>query len=101
MQNTMADLWHPLGGHGDKFCPVRLVHRLQELELGWDLSLKAPSRRATPTTSIWLCEEDDANFLNVKFGKQNLRRNLRRLVGMNCNSPILGLVGTVVLGPQI
>ncbi|MBA0826370.1 hypothetical protein Goarm_011226, partial [Gossypium armourianum] len=40
-------MYFRLVGHGDNFCPVRLKHGMQEMELGWDLSLRAQSRKAT------------------------------------------------------
>ncbi|MBA0645931.1 hypothetical protein Goklo_013961 [Gossypium klotzschianum] len=40
-------MYFRLVGHGDNFCPVRLKHGMQEMELGWALSLRAQSRKAT------------------------------------------------------
>lgn len=31
-------------GHGESFCPIRVVKGSKELPFGWDLSLKAPAR---------------------------------------------------------
>lgn len=49
-------------GHKDRFCPKRLQWRLEEVELGWDLSLKAQTKRAVTASSIWLMEKGDNSF---------------------------------------
>ncbi|MBA0566900.1 hypothetical protein Golob_011673 [Gossypium lobatum] len=38
-------------GHGDSFCPIRLNRDFKETEIGWDISLRAPMRKASTTTS--------------------------------------------------
>ncbi|MFQ6650096.1 hypothetical protein Gotur_021998 [Gossypium turneri] len=63
--------------HGDSFCPVRLNHKRKEMQQGWDLSLRAPPRRASIDDSIWLREEGDGEFCGPNMGRQNLRSNLR------------------------
>ncbi|KAA3466280.1 5'-nucleotidase surE [Gossypium australe] len=47
MRNTLANIWHPLEGHGDSFCTMRLQCGMQEMEMGWDLTLRAQPRKAT------------------------------------------------------
>ncbi|GMI94126.1 hypothetical protein HRI_003081900 [Hibiscus trionum] len=44
-------------GHGESFCPVRVVKGEEDIVFGWDTSLQAPSRRATLATSPWLRDE--------------------------------------------
>ncbi|MBA0601436.1 hypothetical protein Gorai_004611, partial [Gossypium raimondii] len=98
MRNTLANLWHPLGGieilnmverrflfqffhlvdietlmkgapctcnnhllvfhrHSNSFCPIRLRIDVNEMELRWDISLRAlPARRAVIVESVWLRE---------------------------------------------
>ncbi|KAA3460219.1 nucleolin-like [Gossypium australe] len=46
-------------GHGESFCPVRLTLSSQQVEFGWDISLRAISRRGG-YTSRWLREESGA-----------------------------------------
>lgn len=68
-------------GHGDNFCLMRLQTGLQELELGWDLKLRALVRRTSTVNSIWLREESDSNFgkyhVEMQFG-QNSSQNQTR-----------------------
>ncbi|MBA0843769.1 hypothetical protein Goarm_000929, partial [Gossypium armourianum] len=45
-------------GHGDKFCQKRIDIGMQEVEYGWNLSLKTQSRRAMTTPSVWLREDN-------------------------------------------
>ncbi|GMI72395.1 hypothetical protein HRI_000908800 [Hibiscus trionum] len=44
-------------GHGEPFCPLRLSLPPNEVIFGWDLSLRAPSRRGPPTPIRWLRDE--------------------------------------------
>ncbi|MBA0632475.1 hypothetical protein Godav_001205 [Gossypium davidsonii] len=45
-------------GHGDKFCQKRIDIGMQEVEYGWNLSLKTQSIRAMTTPSVWLREDN-------------------------------------------
>ncbi|KAG8491095.1 hypothetical protein CXB51_014263 [Gossypium anomalum] len=63
-------------GHGDSFCPKRLQWGLKEVELGWDLSLRAQTRRTVTASSIWLKEESDNSF-GKKRNEQQLGPILR------------------------
>ncbi|MBA0667991.1 hypothetical protein Goklo_000979 [Gossypium klotzschianum] len=64
--------------HGDSFCPVRLNHKRKEMQQGWDLSLRAPLRRASIDDSIWLREEGYGKFCGEnmesqqKFGEEGV-----------------------------
>ncbi|MBA0804558.1 hypothetical protein Gohar_004137 [Gossypium harknessii] len=72
MRATLANIWHPIGGisisnlnkgiflfrlyhkmdtdrikaggHGESFCPDRILQEKQDFILGWDISLRAPTR---------------------------------------------------------
>ncbi|MBA0818690.1 hypothetical protein Gohar_021848 [Gossypium harknessii] len=46
-------------GHNDSFCEERLNLGVEIAEMGWDLSLRAQSRRSLAMNSIWLREEGD------------------------------------------
>ncbi|KAG8492913.1 hypothetical protein CXB51_012659 [Gossypium anomalum] len=61
-------------GHGGSFCPIRLNRDFKETEIGWDISLRAPTRRASTTTSLWLWEDNEAGIsrgiLGMRSGEQ-------------------------------
>ncbi|MBA0624730.1 hypothetical protein Godav_010026, partial [Gossypium davidsonii] len=44
-------------GHNDYYCETKMMMGIDLTEMGWDLSLLAPSRRALSMNSIWLREE--------------------------------------------
>ncbi|KAG8477463.1 hypothetical protein CXB51_031019 [Gossypium anomalum] len=44
------------------FCRRRLQYGMQEVEIGWGLSLRAQGRRASIANSIWLRGEEDNSF---------------------------------------
>ncbi|KAA3460676.1 nucleolin-like [Gossypium australe] len=48
-------------GHSENFCPIRLTLSNQQVELGWDLSIRAALRRNEKGTSKWLREEIELN----------------------------------------
>ncbi|MBA0700295.1 hypothetical protein Goari_005602 [Gossypium aridum] len=54
LKRTLADQWHPIG--------VRKTISTQEVEFGWDLSLRAPTRNKLLTESKWLREENPSGF---------------------------------------
>ncbi|KAK5824309.1 hypothetical protein PVK06_019080 [Gossypium arboreum] len=43
--------------HEERFCPLCLTLGSPEAEFWWDISLRAPPKRATSVTSRWLREE--------------------------------------------
>lgn len=51
--------------HGENFCLVRLRIGAQEMEFGWDLSLRAQARKAFTINSSWLRDNGDS----CHFGK--------------------------------
>ncbi|MBA0715697.1 hypothetical protein Golax_014583 [Gossypium laxum] len=83
MRNTMTNLWHLVKGgfrseamarqlsdflgkfvkydnarHDDSFCSARMPLRVEIAMMGWDLSLRAQSKRALTMNIIWLKEEE-------------------------------------------
>ncbi|MBA0819562.1 hypothetical protein Gohar_028341 [Gossypium harknessii] len=46
-------------GHNDSFYEAKMMVREETAEMGWDLSLRAPFRRALSMNSIWLREEGE------------------------------------------
>ncbi|KAG8501437.1 hypothetical protein CXB51_003768 [Gossypium anomalum] len=44
---------------GDSFCEARMALGVETTEMGWDLSLRAQTRRARAQNSVWLCEDDE------------------------------------------
>ncbi|XP_017628855.1 uncharacterized protein At4g02000-like [Gossypium arboreum] len=46
-------------GHGENFCPIRLALSDQQVEFGWDISLRATPMRGGQVVSRWL--RDDTN----------------------------------------
>ncbi|MBA0638822.1 hypothetical protein Godav_025100, partial [Gossypium davidsonii] len=44
-------------GHNDSYCETKMLMGSDLTVMDWDLSLRAPSRRALSLSSIWLREE--------------------------------------------
>ncbi|MBA0845140.1 hypothetical protein Goarm_022525 [Gossypium armourianum] len=95
-----ANLWHPVRGVqirdlGEK----RMTEGVKTKEMGWDLSLRAQSRRAQMMTSVWLREEGEEQGRGNNGKRQFARNNSRDLEEKRDNNeniyPILGknLVG--------
>ncbi|KAG8473533.1 hypothetical protein CXB51_035818 [Gossypium anomalum] len=89
MKSTMANLWHPIHdvpaglfsealakqlgdfigtfmeydganmGRGNSFCEARMALGVEIAEMGWDLSLRAQTRRARAQNNVWLREDDE------------------------------------------
>lgn len=49
-------------GHRESFCQVRLTLRNQQVEFGWDVSLRAAPRRGGQAVSKWLREENGTDM---------------------------------------
>ncbi|KAH1108734.1 hypothetical protein J1N35_012502 [Gossypium stocksii] len=47
-------------GHGENFCEICLTLENQQVEFGWDLSLRAVPRRGGQSVSKWLREKTDS-----------------------------------------
>ncbi|MBA0803073.1 hypothetical protein Gohar_013322 [Gossypium harknessii] len=45
-------------GHDDSFCSARMPLRVEVAKMGWDLSLRAQSKRALTMNIIWLKEKE-------------------------------------------
>lgn len=59
-------------GHSSSFCQIRMSREEKAVELGWDLSFRAQSRRGTAMSSVWLLENSDER----DFGSINGQRDL-------------------------
>ncbi|MBA0553635.1 hypothetical protein Golob_012799, partial [Gossypium lobatum] len=53
----------------DSFCPAKMALGVEIVELGWDLSLKAQSRKACAINSMWLREEGKNINKGNNFGR--------------------------------
>ncbi|MBA0731796.1 hypothetical protein Golax_022759, partial [Gossypium laxum] len=65
-------------GHGESYCEARLTLGNQQVEFGWDLSLRATPRRGGQSVSKWLREEPGKNKGNDMDidGERRIRRHL-------------------------
>ncbi|MBA0844640.1 hypothetical protein Goarm_023125, partial [Gossypium armourianum] len=61
-------------GHNDSFCEERMNLGMKITEMGWDLSLRAQSRRSLAMNSIWLREEGDGDNGGINAESGNLRK---------------------------
>lgn len=68
-------------GHGDNFCSKRLQYGIQEVKIGWDLTLRAQARKATTANSIWLKENGESNFFGKLRSKQHLTKIQNKIKG--------------------
>lgn len=85
-------------GHGESFCPVRLVKGSQELPMGWDLSIKAPVKKTLTGGSIWLREPGGIWGVNgwelgCDQGVNNLQANFANFMRFAGSSLGLNLTG--------
>ncbi|KAK8569111.1 hypothetical protein V6N12_007643 [Hibiscus sabdariffa] len=54
-------------GHGESLCPLQLVLDLKQVKFGWDLSIRAPIKRAPLVPSRWLRDEvSGASLLDIE-----------------------------------
>ncbi|MFQ6655035.1 hypothetical protein Gotur_025766, partial [Gossypium turneri] len=81
-------------GHNDSFCEAKMLIGVEIAEMGWDLSIRAQSRRALSMNSVWLREEAKRAIGGIHEGNRGFARGLQR---MECNKsfgkavdPILG-----------
>lgn len=49
-------------GHSDFFCKAKMTLGVEVAEMGWDLSLRAQTRRALAMKSIWLREDGEGKI---------------------------------------
>ncbi|KAG8488097.1 hypothetical protein CXB51_018795 [Gossypium anomalum] len=72
-------------GHNDSFCEAKMELGVEVADMGWDLSLRAQSRRVAAMNSMWLREEGDGEtsgdgvnaFRNRSNGWSNLNKIAR------------------------
>lgn len=81
-------------GHNDSFCEAKMVAGVEIVEMGWDLSLRARSRKALAMKSVWLREEGEEEWGGSRVGRQ-IPRNTLGVVGKNAETknnidPVLG-----------
>lgn len=57
-------------GRSDSFCEAKMMLRAEVAGMGWDLTLRAQSRRAQAINSVWLREEGKV-FVGGYGGRQN------------------------------
>ncbi|PPE00637.1 hypothetical protein GOBAR_DD02361 [Gossypium barbadense] len=58
-------------GHGESFCPLRLQIEPSKIIFGWDLSLRAASRRRNTMESRWLRTADGTSYVADMGGHSN------------------------------
>ncbi|MBA0845250.1 hypothetical protein Goarm_022376, partial [Gossypium armourianum] len=65
-------------GHNDSFCEAKMNLGVEIAEMGWDLSIRAQSRRSLSMNNIWLREErdgdnggTDAEFGGFRMGQKH------------------------------
>ncbi|MBA0731345.1 hypothetical protein Golax_025817 [Gossypium laxum] len=61
-------------GHNDSFCEERMNIGVEITERGWDLSIRAQSRRSLAMNSIWLREEGDGDNGEANVESGNIRK---------------------------
>lgn len=52
-------------GHEESFCPLRILQDKQDYSFCWDISLRAPFKRAVVLSSVQL-REKDLGYLNLR-----------------------------------
>ncbi|KAK5833711.1 hypothetical protein PVK06_017565 [Gossypium arboreum] len=83
-------------GHSDSFCEGKMALSVEVTELGWDLSLRAQSRRALSMNSVWLREKGEGRMKGNKNGDY-MKENFAWIAGhknQGCRpsiDPVLGI----------
>ncbi|MBA0875904.1 hypothetical protein Goshw_022689 [Gossypium schwendimanii] len=74
-------------GHNDSFCEAKMEAGVEVNVMGWDLSLRAQSRRAQAMRSVWLREEGGSgggmNEGNGRGNVGNFRGSVDPILGLN------------------
>ncbi|KAG8488043.1 hypothetical protein CXB51_018736 [Gossypium anomalum] len=72
-------------GHSDSFYEAKIALGVEVAEMGWDLSLRAQSRRALAMTSVWLREKGEGEWGDNREGRQILghKGKLDPILGVN------------------
>ncbi|MFQ6634885.1 hypothetical protein Gotur_011428 [Gossypium turneri] len=111
LRNTMADLWHPIGGicitdlgkngiFSNSFMRLTLLG-IEPLKIvfGWDLSLRAVVRHRNTVMSRWLREADGSqcNAENLESLNQIILLNDYKVIGRN----LRGIFENQILNPNL
>ncbi|MBA0813134.1 hypothetical protein Gohar_027014 [Gossypium harknessii] len=70
-------------GHNDSFCQAKMALRYEVAKIGWDLSLRANSRRARDMSNVWLREDGDGDKRGNYYRSQELVRGFDPILGVN------------------
>ncbi|MBA0783464.1 hypothetical protein Gotri_001173 [Gossypium trilobum] len=82
-------------GHGDKFCQKRIDIGMQEVEYGWNLSLKTQSRRAMTTPNVWLREDSSEGIRGETIGTQTAGKSGRGIGSFDPRQLLIILWGLI------
>lgn len=63
----MIDLW----AYSNMFCQAKMAMEVEVVKFGWDMSLKAQSRRYLAMNSLWLYDEYEGMNEGNMFGSNN------------------------------
>ncbi|MBA0618938.1 hypothetical protein Godav_028199 [Gossypium davidsonii] len=95
MRSTMANLWHRGVQIRDLGKKAKMTVGVEITEMGWDLSLRAQSRRALTMNSAWLQEECEGQWRGNNGGRKILGNNSKGLAKNRGNrdnlDPVLGI----------
>ncbi|XP_052886482.1 uncharacterized protein LOC128295249 [Gossypium arboreum] len=85
-------------GHGKSFCPIQLMLGNQQVEFGWDLSLRAPSKRGGQLKSKWLREKPEYDrWLSMEIdGEKRERKFGENITNIGERRSGLGIVGRFI-----
>ncbi|MBA0832735.1 hypothetical protein Goarm_017103 [Gossypium armourianum] len=78
-------------GHRDRFCRKRINVGLRKVEFGWDVSLRAPPRRASIAPSVWLREDNMGRNFGKEGGEEDVQIKGRGISGF-CVQHSFGLM---------
>ncbi|MFQ6634879.1 hypothetical protein Gotur_011429 [Gossypium turneri] len=111
LRNTMADLWHPIGGicitdlgkngiFSNSFMRLTLLGiEPSKIVFGWDLSLRVVVRHRNTAMSRWLCEADGSqcNAEKLESLNQIILLNDYKVTGRN----LRGIFENQILNPNL
>lgn len=79
-------------GHNDSFCQLRMSREEETVEMGWDLTLQAQSRRASAMNSVWFVEKlEDRDFMVADQSKERRLGHWRGHNGAAALDPTIGI----------
>ncbi|MBA0756293.1 hypothetical protein Gogos_021028 [Gossypium gossypioides] len=79
-------------GHNDSFCEAKMMIGVEIAKMGWDLSIKAQSRRALTMNSVWLREEGEGVTGGILKGNRGFTNGPRRMEHMKSYGKAVDLV---------